>query len=123
MITKLVKDYGETAQLDICMEECAELIHACSKYKRSKGIGYKTWDNEAISYQNLLEQIAHCVNAIRGVMILEQIKGKDLMQEIYFSDIKSLGRLFTEEEKMRWAVENKGIVHLSLKEGEQNETI
>lgn len=112
MVIDFVKKQGEIAQLDICMEECAELIHACSKMKRAKGYGYKTRDNEAVAYQDLLVQISHCVNSIRGVMVLEQITGNALLQETYFSDIKSLLRLLTEEEKLKWETENRGLANL-----------
>lgn len=116
MITEFVQQQGEIAQLDICAEECAELIHAISKYKRAKGLGYETTVSEGQTRTNLIEALAHSINAIRGVILLEKVKSRSVLSETYYSDLRALNRLMTPKEQDTWEKENKCLVRLFLAE-------
>lgn len=116
MITDFVQQQGEIAQLDICAEECAELIHAISKYKRAKGIGYKTNVSEGPARMNLIEALAHSINAIRGVILLEKVQSRNILNETYYSDLRVINRLMTPKEQETWEKENKCLVRLFLAE-------
>ena len=116
MITEFVQQQGEIAQLDICAEECAELIHAISKYKRAKGLGYETTVSEGPARTNLIEALAHSINAIRGVILLEEVKSRSVLSETYYSDLRALNRLMTPKEQDTWEKENKCLVRLFLAE-------
>lgn len=113
MITELVKGYGETAQLDICIEECAELIHACSKLKRAKKNGYRTETTEPQAKDDLIVAIAHAVNAIRGVMLLSDIDAHAVYKDTYTSDVVSTGdSKLSDEENVKWAFDNAVLINL-----------
>lgn len=55
---ELVTKMTEVENLDILMEECAELIQAASKYKRSIGIGLPTPINKEDAISNFIEEVA-----------------------------------------------------------------
>lgn len=113
MIPKLVKEYGEAAQLDICIEECAELIHACSKYKRAGGDGYKTSTNKKFTRIDLTEAVAHAINAIRGVMLIAEIEEMDVRLKTYESDMQALGKTNLPTDKNKeWLYDNECLTEL-----------
>lgn len=37
ILRQAIRCYGETAQVDVCVEECSELIKALLKYRRAPG--------------------------------------------------------------------------------------
>lgn len=113
MIPKLVKDYGETAQLDICIEECAELIHAISKYKRSKGMGYRTGEDKALTMYKLKEALADAVNAIRGVMLVCGVDGHIILKNTFTADMKADSlKAMAKEDWDKWEQENACLIKL-----------
>lgn len=93
MVKKLVEHYGIPAQLDIMQEECAELIKACSKVKRTAGIGYVTTTSEQQAMSDLIEKMAHVKNTIMSTCYLLNIDEKVLDDEIKRSDGVSEQRL------------------------------
>lgn len=99
----LVKRYGLDAQLDICVEECSELIRACIHVKRACGKGYATNTSILESAKKLEEEIAHVTNAIRSIKYLLEIPDERIEARIKESDERAemLGRLKnrTEEEE------------------------
>lgn len=58
--------------LDMLMEECAEMIRACNKFKRACGIGYptETTCDEACdkASEEFDQAVADCLNALRAAM-------------------------------------------------------
>ena len=67
MNKEVVNAYSENDNIDICIEECSELIHALSKYKRSNGYGYLTNTTPAEAYLDLIQAVADALNAIESV--------------------------------------------------------
>lgn len=55
---ELVTKMTEIENLDILMEECAELIQAASKYKRSMGLGLPTPISKEDAINNFIEEVA-----------------------------------------------------------------
>lgn len=113
MILDFVKEQGEIAQLDICIEECAELIHACSKLKRTMKDGYKTTTTEPQARDNLGIAIAHAVNAIRGVMLLSDIDAHSVYKDTYTSDVIATGgSTLSSEDNVKWSFDNAVLMDL-----------
>lgn len=54
---ELVTKMTETENLDILIEECAELIQAASKYKRSIGLGLPTPVSKEDAISNFIEEV------------------------------------------------------------------
>lgn len=86
MIKHIVNHYGKRAQLDICEEECAELIYACSKLKRAYGCGYGTNTEPQEARRKLIKEMAHVLNAIEGLKYILNISSSLLQEEINRSD-------------------------------------
>ena len=83
--TKFLDAWGETAQIDMCIEEMSELIKALCKYKR-----FKNNLNEELIY-NLKEEIADVFNTVEQ---MRMIFGEDEIKEISAMKIKrSLNKL------------------------------
>ena len=61
---ELVAKMTETENLDILMEECAELIQAASKYKRSMGLGLPTPVSKEDAISNFIEEVADVIACI-----------------------------------------------------------
>lgn len=124
MISKLVKEYGEIAQLDICIEECAELIHSCSKLKRALGNGYETGTSVELARSALQNDLGQAVNAIRGVMLLSKINSDLMSRDTYWSDVFAfkakfgLGCSLSDIENEKWKTENACLLKLLPKETE-----
>ena len=102
MLKSIVEKYGETAQAEMVMEECSELIYALSKLKRASGIGYKTEETQDEAYKRVIREMAHVKNAIRSLQYILGIDERDLEMMIKESDKKSFqmtfGRKPTQEE-------------------------
>ena len=58
MRDEILRAYSLIDFMDILQEECAELICACSKYKRCTGHGFKTEANIIDTVDNIVEEIA-----------------------------------------------------------------
>ena len=94
-IDQYVEIFGKDTikQMDILQEECAELIKALSKYKRSLG-HYTTVD----PIDNIIEEITHVAISSEIVARLLSITPDDIQKEI-----------------------NKKATKFNLKEGENND--
>jgi hypothetical protein len=61
ILRKAIDTYGDQAQIDVCIEECSELIKALIKYRRSYGAEkYAARDNvveEISDVQIMLDQM------------------------------------------------------------------
>lgn len=69
---------GLRANLDLLQEECAELIRACNKYKRSVGLGYPTPCTIEKAAENIIEEIADVEKCIAIVKYLFSINQDDI---------------------------------------------
>ena len=60
-----VEKWGNLKQLDMVVEECAELINAIQKRKRKRG---GDWDivNEAVDVEFMLGQLEYIINSPDG---------------------------------------------------------
>ncbi|MDD3172150.1 MAG: hypothetical protein PHF63_00525 [Herbinix sp.] len=73
-------------QLDILVEECAELIKACQKLKRIKKQTLKTSisdrdkTDEALS--NLIEEMSHVITSSAYVARIFNISKEDILSEV-----------------------------------------
>lgn len=65
-------------QLDILQEECAELIKACSKYKRCIKNGYIPPEVR----DNLIEELTHVAISSEVVAIGRGITKNDILKEV-----------------------------------------
>lgn len=99
MDKEIVKMYSENDNIDICIEECGELIHALSKYKRSKGYGYLTKTTQKESYTNLVQAVADAINAIESVSYKMGLNKYDIGFEIAKADAKAHRNLYGETEE------------------------
>lgn len=99
MKKEIVKMYSENDNIDICMEECGELIHALSKYKRSKGYGYLTKTTQKEAYTNLVQAVADAINAIESVSYKMGLNKYDIGFEIAKADAKARRNLYGETEE------------------------
>lgn len=99
MNKEIVKMYSENDNIDICMEECGELIHALSKYKRSKGYGYLTKTTQKEAYTNLVQAVADAINAIESVSYKMGLNKYDIGFEIAKADAKARRNLYGETEE------------------------
>lgn len=86
MIYDFIKKQDENAQLDICVEECAELIHAISHYKRAKGNGYKTHLSKMTARSELTDAITDALNSIRSLMLIARIQPELIFVKTYTAD-------------------------------------
>ena len=85
----IIAHYGVDKQLDMLVEECAELIQAIQKYKR-----YKDIPGEGKAFDNLIEEIADVENIIDQIKLLklydpvmarvdiEEIKAKKVRRQL-----------------------------------------
>ena len=65
--------WGETAQLDMLIEECSELIHAVSKYKRGKPNSLKHIAEELADVEIMIGQTKCALNLrIKSGMYYEE---------------------------------------------------
>ena len=71
-------------QIDILQEECAELIKALSKYKRSFGYSLEYLDLVKVneSFNNIVEEITHVAISSEIVAKVLNITEEDINQEI-----------------------------------------
>ena len=99
MNKEIVKMYSENDNIDICIEECGELIHALSKYKRSKGYGYLTKTTQKEAYTNLVQAVADAINAIESVSYKMGLNKYDIGSEVAKADAKARRNLYGETEE------------------------
>lgn len=76
-IDQYIELFGYENQLDILQEECAELIKAISKYKRS--IGHYTITNPI---DNVIEEMTHVAISSEIVARLLMISPEDIQKEV-----------------------------------------
>ncbi len=78
-IKKLIEAHGEEETLDICFEECGELIQAISKMKRLKRAG------KSLNYFDLLAEMA---DVLISIEMLKEVAGlaSDIVEKMV--DIK-----------------------------------
>lgn len=81
-VLEIITHYGLTAQLDQLIEECAELIQAINKFKRSGGKGQPIKADRTEALTNLLEEIADVE------VMLDQIKAF-MSEESNINNIKN----------------------------------
>ena len=94
----ILEFYDTRSFIDILQEECAELISACSKYKRTIGFGFITACPKQKAFDNLVEEIADVENSIIAIKELLHIDQKDIDKIIYEKDERSIRRI--EESKV-----------------------
>ena len=75
---KIAEHYGYEAQSNQLVEECAELIQAVSKYRRSRGKGQVTTEKEQVALDNLVEEIADVEIMLEQIKYLLQIPEEDI---------------------------------------------
>lgn len=81
MNKNIVSFYGVLANCNIAKEEAAELIHAISKWERSKcGVGYKTNTTPEEAKENLVQAVADCQNALDS-MVYELLLDRDAIKK------------------------------------------
>jgi mazG nucleotide pyrophosphohydrolase domain len=85
---KVLNHLTEMDNLDLLVEECAELIQAINKYKRSIGVGCKTPITRDEAITNLNEELTDVLVCIKYQMLLT--KGINL------SDIDEISKLKTD---------------------------
>lgn len=85
---KVLNHLTEMDNLDLLIEECAELIQAINKYKRSIGIGCKTPITRDEAIANLNEELTDVLVCIKYQMLLT--KGINL------SDLEKISKLKTD---------------------------
>ena len=88
MKKEIVNRYKWHETLDMVMEECGELIHACNKYKRARGIGYATLTTEEESLAKLVQAIADSVNSIESAMYALNIRIEEMQKCMQDADEK-----------------------------------
>ena len=85
---KIIKHYGMNQQLDILIEELAEVIQAISKYKRN---GYSEY---AIGYLDLvIEELADVKNLIEQLELNNEYIKKWIEKEIEYKVDRQLKRM------------------------------
>lgn len=76
-IDKCIEHFERDEQLDILQEECAELIKACSKYKRANN----AWSQyECI--KDMAEELTHVAISSAVVSKLLNIDEQDIQKEV-----------------------------------------
>lgn len=109
-ILKIIKYYGINAQFDILIEECAEVIQAVNKYKRTLS---NEVNDETAAIQKLFEEIADVEVIIDGIKMIypyyasmikdvkqekvsrqiDRIKEQTFMTKEYFVDLNSIDKV------------------------------
>lgn len=97
-------NYSLIDNLDICEEECSELIKACSKMKRSMGFGLATKTSQEEARAMMVEEISHVICAIENIKIQLDI-GEE---EIYEESIKGIEKAKASFEEARKAEDVNG---------------
>ncbi len=93
MVKDLVDYYGEDATIDMLIEECGELIHALSHYKRAKGNGFEISESRAMAYINLVNAFADAANAAESVAYILEMDADYIEEVIKKSDKKAVKKL------------------------------
>lgn len=90
MKIEIVQHNGLYGQLDMTMEECAELIQACNRYKRAMGKGQATMTTPDEAMENLITEIAHVQNCIDSLKFLLPVNNRLIRKRISESDKKCI---------------------------------
>jgi NTP pyrophosphatase (non-canonical NTP hydrolase) len=58
LFKKALKKWGNNSQMDMCIEECAELIQAINKFRRNPSAeNMKALCSEVADVENMIEQV------------------------------------------------------------------
>ena len=90
IIKDSIKHYGVDAQSTVCMEECAELIHAISKEKRGKH-----------DYKHLAEEIADVIICISMLQAMYHVNDLDIQRWIEYKEERIVARMRKDERKVK----------------------
>lgn len=77
-----INSWGELAQVDMCIEECAELIHAISKLKRGSKTGEQKCIEEIADTYLMLEQLRLIINKDSEIEVIFNSKLNRLKQRL-----------------------------------------
>jgi NTP pyrophosphatase (non-canonical NTP hydrolase) len=69
-----IAQWGEMAQIDICIEECAELIHALSKLKRGSRTGLPNCIEEIADVYIMLGQLRLIIGKDKEIEDMIKVK-------------------------------------------------
>lgn len=86
MKTEIVDNHEWYETLDMLMEECAEMIHACNKFKRACGIGYPTKTTCDEASEEFDHAVADCLNALYSAMYDMNVDGDKIERLIEEAD-------------------------------------
>lgn len=78
LLVTIADNYGYESQSIQCVEECAELIQAIIKFRRTQGMGQKTDQDGMIAYLNIIEEIADVEVMIEQMIYLLKIDREDI---------------------------------------------
>lgn len=79
---KAVKKWGEDLQIVMMMEECAELIQACSKYLRKKDIGnIMKLKEEIADVSIMLKQFEYIFGDFQNEKVEKLKRLKDMLEK------------------------------------------
>lgn len=87
------KHYGLMTQLDQTAEECAELIKACMKMKRSAGIGQNTDASLQTCMKDLMEEMADVQYMLKQLQILLGVSDEEIRYIITDKQKRSADRI------------------------------
>lgn len=93
MRDEILEAYDIIDVMDILQEECAELICACSKYKRCKGHGFRTKASLSETVDNLIEEIADVEGILRTLKYLIDVDDDTINKIIDAKEERSVERL------------------------------
>jgi len=78
----MLETWGEDSQIDICIEEMAELTKALCKYKRLKRFNEQNQEKIKSNLENIKEEIADVLNVIHQMAyIFGENEIKDIRAE------------------------------------------
>ena len=97
-LNKAWETFGEEAQLDMLVEECAELIQAVNKYKRAKAKG------GSVNIENAKIHLAEEITDVRN-MLYQVDEGLNLKDYLKVWKHLKIGRLHVRLEE----IENKNL--------------
>ena len=101
-LQKIAEHYGYEAQSNQLVEECAELIQAVSKYRRTSAkepVTLELANKQRIALDNLVEEIADVEIMLEQVKYLLQIPEEDIQAVKVFKVNRTKERI--EEESLR----------------------
>lgn len=95
----IVAHNGLYGSIDLLQEECAELIQACSKFKRATGHGLKTKVRPIEAIGSIIEEIADVKVAMEETVMALRIGELQIAQEIEFKIDRARNDILMEEQQ------------------------